>query len=53
MACKITHRASNQQLRFANRVAAERYLAVVGSGIDWWEFTTVPQRASWVRAALR
>ncbi|PXY31799.1 hypothetical protein [Prauserella muralis] len=42
MACKITHRLNDQQLRFANRDAAERYAEIMGGGVDNWEFATVP-----------
>ncbi|MFF5989737.1 hypothetical protein [Prauserella flavalba] len=42
MACKITHRLNDQQIRFANRDAAERYAEIMGGGVDNWEFATVP-----------
>ncbi|MEU3274093.1 hypothetical protein ABZ639_24915 [Saccharomonospora sp. NPDC006951] len=42
MACKITHRLNDQQIRFANRDAAERYAEIMGGGVDNWEFTIVP-----------
>ncbi|MEU6641384.1 hypothetical protein ABZ863_02425 [Saccharomonospora sp. NPDC046836] len=42
MACKITHRLNDQQIRFANRDAAERYAEIMGGGVDNWVFTTVP-----------
>ncbi|MCP2237654.1 hypothetical protein LY41_003496 [Prauserella halophila] len=43
MACKITHRAlHDQQIRFANREAAERYAEIMGGGVENWVFTTVP-----------
>ncbi|ASR33733.1 hypothetical protein BAY61_00610 [Prauserella marina] len=42
MACKITHRLNDQQIRFANRDSAERYAEIMGGGVDNWEFTIVP-----------
>ncbi|PRX47869.1 hypothetical protein B0I33_105453 [Prauserella shujinwangii] len=42
MACKITHRVNDQQLRFANREAAERYAEIMGGGVDNWVFDMVP-----------
>ncbi|EHR59064.1 hypothetical protein [Saccharomonospora cyanea] len=42
MACKITHRVTDQQIRFANRDAAERYAEIMGGGVHNWVFTTVP-----------
>lgn len=42
MACKITHRVNDQQLRFANRDAAERYAEIMGGGAHNWDFATVP-----------
>ncbi|WP_024876896.1 hypothetical protein [Saccharomonospora piscinae] len=42
MACKITHRVNDQQIRFANRDAAERYADIMGGGVQNWVFTTVP-----------
>ncbi|EID54195.1 hypothetical protein [Saccharomonospora xinjiangensis] len=42
MACKITHRVHDQQIRFANRDAAERYAEIMGGGVQNWIFTTVP-----------
>lgn len=46
MACKITHRLNDQQIRFANREAAERYAEIMGGGVENWLFRTVPsQRA--------
>ncbi|WP_197319460.1 hypothetical protein [Saccharomonospora sp. NB11] len=42
MACKITHRVNDQQIRFANRDAAERYADIMGGGVHNWIFTTVP-----------
>ncbi|OLT39030.1 hypothetical protein BJF85_07345 [Saccharomonospora sp. CUA-673] len=43
MACKITHRSlRDQQIRFANRDAAERYAEIMGGGVENWVFTTVP-----------
>lgn len=42
MACKITHRVNDQQIRFANRDAAERYADIMGGGVQNWIFTTVP-----------
>ncbi|MFC4005120.1 hypothetical protein ACFS2C_27065 [Prauserella oleivorans] len=48
MACKITHRLNDQQIRFANRDAAERYAEIMGGGVDNWVFTTVPPaEAEW------
>lgn len=43
MACKITHKLNSQQIRFANRDAAERYAEIVGGGVDNWYFATVPR----------
>ncbi|WP_019813551.1 hypothetical protein [Saccharomonospora saliphila] len=43
MACKITHRVNEQQIRFANRDAAERYAEIMGGGVDNWVFTTITQ----------
>ncbi len=45
MACKITHRVTDQQIRFANRDAAERYAEIMGGGVHNWVFTTVPNSA--------
>lgn len=42
MACKITHRVNEQQIRFANRDAAERYAEIMGGGAQNWVFSTVP-----------
>lgn len=42
MACKITHRVNDQQIRFANRDAAERYAEIMGGGVHNWVFNTVP-----------
>jgi hypothetical protein len=42
MACKITHRVNDQQIRFANRDAAERYAEIMGGGVQNWVFTMVP-----------
>ncbi|WP_026453513.1 hypothetical protein [Saccharomonospora iraqiensis] len=41
MACKITHRVNAQEIRFANRDAAERYAEIMGGGAHNWLFTTV------------
>lgn len=46
MACKITHRVNQQQIRFANRDAAERYAEIMGGGVENWVFATVPAAAS-------
>lgn len=46
MACKITHRVTDQQIRFANRDAAERYAEIMGGGVHNWVFTTVPNSAA-------
>ncbi|SFO99962.1 hypothetical protein SAMN05421810_101643 [Amycolatopsis arida] len=46
MACKITHKLSNQELRFANRDAAERYAEIMGGGVDRWVFSTAPRHES-------
>ena len=46
MACKISHRVNDQQLRFANRDAAERYAEIMGGGVQNWDFTTVPPTES-------
>ncbi|EHR48607.1 hypothetical protein SacmaDRAFT_0298 [Saccharomonospora marina XMU15] len=46
MACKITHRVNDQQIRFANRDAAERYAEIMGGGVDNWHFTIVPSGES-------
>ncbi|WP_116042562.1 hypothetical protein [Amycolatopsis palatopharyngis] len=43
MACKITHKLNSQQIRFANRDAAERYAEIIGGGVDNWHFSTVPR----------
>ncbi|SFA93542.1 hypothetical protein SAMN05216266_102308 [Amycolatopsis marina] len=43
MACKITHKLNSQQIRFANRDAAERYAEIIGGGVDNWYFATVPR----------
>lgn len=42
MACKITHRVNDQEIRFANRDAAERYAEIMGGGVHNWHFTIVP-----------
>ncbi|MBK1784420.1 hypothetical protein [Prauserella cavernicola] len=49
MACKITHRINDQQIRFANRDAAERYAEIMGGGAQNWDFATVPatQTTAW------
>lgn len=44
MACKITNSETGQQLRFANRASAERYVERHGGGAEHWEFTEVPNR---------
>ncbi|NIJ14525.1 hypothetical protein FHU38_004926 [Saccharomonospora amisosensis] len=46
MACKITHRVNDQEIRFANRDAAERYAEIMGGGVDNWHFTIVPSSES-------
>ena len=46
MACKATHHETGQQLRFANRAAAEGYTARYGGGSEHWDFTEIDDRGA-------